>query len=166
MKRLYIIRHAKSDWSDPALSDFDRPLNQRGEKDAPLMGKIVAEHHPRPDLILSSPAVRARTTAETISRKWGYETEKIVFDQDLYLADTRKIVETVRHLPAWADTVCIVGHNPGLTLFAEHISGCVIDNIPTCGIVAVRLKQNEWNTIGKGSAQLLFFDYPKKHKKE
>lgn len=165
MKTLYIIRHAKSDWSDPALSDYDRPLNHRGEKDAPMMGKILTALGIRPDLILSSPALRAKTTANTIARETGTAAEAIVRDDTLYLADTEEIVQALRRLPASADTVFLVGHNPGLTEFAEYVSAREIGNIPTCGIVAVRLKQDTWESIGKGSAQFLSFDYPKRHKK-
>lgn len=163
MKTLYIIRHAKSDWSDPALSDFDRPLNKRGEKNAPLMGEILANSHVHPDLILSSPALRAKKTAKMIAKKVGYDTEKIVYEENLYLADREAIERLLHKISSSNEIVFIVGHNPGLTLFAEHISGDSFGNIPTCGIVALRLKNDAWKSIGKESAEVISFVYPKKY---
>lgn len=166
MKTLYIIRHAKSDWSNPFLRDYERPLNKRGKKNAPFMGEVLAQNHVLPDLILSSGAVRAKTTARIIAEKVGYDTEKIVYEESLYLADETAIERLLKKIPSSKKSVFIVGHNPGLTLFAEYISGHEIGNIPTCGIVTVRLKQNEWKNLGRESAEFVSFDYPKKYKKD
>jgi len=164
MKMLYIIRHAKSDWSDPSLSDFQRPLNKRGKKDAPLMGEQLGKNGVHPDLILSSPAVRAKMTIEAIADKVGYKTERIVYDETLYMADMDTILRVLKQTPYSKNTVFIVGHNPELTLFAEYISGYEIDNIPTCGLFCVKLKGDDWQNLGKESAEIVSFDYPKKHK--
>lgn len=164
MKTLYIIRHAKSDRNDPTLNDFERPLNKRGEKNAPLMGEILASGRVRPDLILSSPAVRAKTTAKIIAEKVGYSTDKIIYEESLYLAERDVIEHLIQKISSSINTIFIVGHNPGLTLFAEYISGDAIGNIPTSGIVAVRLKNGGWKNLGRDSAELIFFEYPKKHK--
>lgn len=161
MKTLYLIRHAKSDWENPALSDFQRPLNKRGEKNAPFMGEILAKQHIHPDLILSSPALRAKTTALKIAEKVGYATKKIEYRESLYLADILAIEEILKMLPAYHHTVFIIGHNPGLTLFAEYISGIVLENIPTCGVFCVTLKKDEWRTLGQDSADFVSFKYPK-----
>lgn len=163
-RQLYIIRHAKSDWDNPFLNDFDRPLNKRGEKSAPFMGNVLQKAHIHPDLILSSPAVRARMTAIEIAKKVGYDSELIVYNEHLYAADCTAIERVLQSLPSTHKTVFLIGHNPGLTEFAQYISGHSIDNIPTCGIVCVTLKEDNWNTIGKDSTQFVSFDYPKKHK--
>ncbi|MBN2871141.1 MAG: histidine phosphatase family protein, partial [Campylobacterales bacterium] len=141
MKTLCIIRHAKSDWNDPSLNDFERPLNKRGEKNAPFMGKLLASKQLRPDLILSSPAVRARTTALMIAGEVGYDTDAIVYDEELYLAERNDIERILQKIPPSYNTVFIVGHNPGLTLFVHYLSGYSIDNIPTCGVVTVSLNE-------------------------
>lgn len=163
MKTLYLIRHAKSDWSNPLLSDFDRPLNKRGEKDAPFMGKVLAKAHISPDLILSSPAVRAKKTAVKIAKQVNCNTHLIRYDETLYEADYRTIADAVKSIPSTQKTVFLIGHNPGLTELAQYISGHSIDNIPTCGIVCVKLKEDDWRSIGENSTLFVSFDYPKKH---
>lgn len=163
MKTLYIIRHAKSDWNDPSLSDFQRPLNKRGEKNAPFMGELLAREMIHPDLILSSPAVRAKTTAEEIAQKVGYERKKIIYKDDLYMGGIHEIEGILKKISDSTHTVFLIAHNPGLTDFAEYVSGYVIDNIPTCGIFCVRLKDNEWKSIGKDAAVYVSFEYPKKY---
>ncbi|MDP3464722.1 MAG: histidine phosphatase family protein [Sulfuricurvum sp.] len=164
MKTLYIIRHAKSDWDDLSLSDFERPLNKRGEKNALFMGELLTHNNVHPDLIVSSPAVRAKTTAKEIAKKVNYDTKKIVYAEGLYLADVDTIEGVLKKVSSSKKTVFIVGHNPGLTLFAEYISGYDIDNIPTCGIFCVKLKNDDWKSIGRGMAEFVSFDYPKKHR--
>jgi phosphohistidine phosphatase len=164
MKTLYIIRHAKSDWNDLSLSDFERPLNKRGEKNALFMGELLAQHKIHPDLIVSSPAIRAKTTAKKIAQKVDYDTKEIVYEEGLYLADVDTIKEVLKNVPSSKNTVFLVGHNPGLTLFATHISGYDIDNIPTCGIFCVTLKNDDWKSIGKGAAEFISFEYPKKYR--
>lgn len=164
MKTLYLIRHGKSDWSDPSLNDFERPLNKRGEKNAPFMGELLAQNNVHPDLIVSSPAVRAKMTAKEIAKKVGYDTKEIVYEEGLYMADVDKIEEVLQKISSSKKSVFIIGHNPGLTRFAEYISGYEIDNIPTCGIVCVTLKSNGWKSLGRGAAQFVSFEYPKKHK--
>lgn len=166
MKTLYIIRHAKSDWGNPLLSDFDRPLNKRGEKSAPFMGNILAKAHIHPDLILSSPAVRARMTAIEIAKKVGYKDDSIVYNETLYEADYTAIERVLQSIPSIQETVFLIGHNPGLTKFAQYISGHSIQNIPTCGVVCMKLQKEDWNSIGKNSALFVSFDYPKKHKEQ
>lgn len=163
MKTLYIIRHAKSDWNDPTLSDFQRPLNKRGQKNAPFMGEMLAHNQIHPDLIISSPAVRAKTTAEEIAQKVGYGCEKIIYEDALYMGDVDEIEGILKKISDSNQIVFLIAHNPGLTHFAEYVSGYAIDNIPTCGIFCVRLKDDAWKSIGKDSVCYVSFDYPKKH---
>ncbi|MDP3464724.1 MAG: histidine phosphatase family protein [Sulfuricurvum sp.] len=163
MKTLYIIRHAKSDWNDLSLSDFERPLNKRGQKNTLFMGELLAHNNVHPDLIVSSPAVRAKATAKEIAKIVNYDTKKIVYEDTLYMADVNAIEGVLKKISSSKKTVFIIGHNPDLTLFAEYISGYDIDNIPTCGIFCVTLKNDDWQSIGRNMAEFVSFDYPKKH---
>ena len=164
MKTLYLVRHAKSSWDDPDLSDFDRPLNTRGEKDAPKMGQRLNAQGVIPDGIYSSPAVRALTTGKIIAEIVGYPVNSIHTDRNLYHADEDVLLITVRSIPDSFDHVMIVGHNPGLTEFANELIPSTIDNIPTTGIVAIQLNSNSWKAVDKNCGHLLFFDYPKRDK--
>jgi len=164
MKYLYIIRHAKSDWDIMGLDDFDRPLNKRGSENAPFMGELLAKDGVKPDLIISSPALRAKTTAQEIAKKVGYDKKDILYKDELYGAEVEDILSVLKKVPSKKDTVFIFGHNPGLTYFAEYISGKEIGNIPTCGIVYVKIDSDKWDHIGKGSGEFVSFEYPKKYK--
>lgn len=163
MKTLYLIRHAKSDWSNQSLDDFDRPLNKRGKKNAPTMGKVLFYSGTHPDLILCSPALRAKTTAIEIAQQLSYPIESIIYENTLYAADVETILSIIRRVSDTVETLFVFGHNPEVTKCVNHICACDIGNIPTCGIVAVTLKNNTWASIGKNSAEILLFDYPKKH---
>lgn len=166
MKRLYLIRHAKSDWSDPSQSDFDRPLNRRGEKNAPFMGKRLALEGITPDLILSSPAVRAAETARIIAGQTHYPLQNILYDETLYLADIEQFQTSLRGISDTVTTLFLVAHNPGLTDFARYLSGYPIENIPTCGLFCVELKEASWKSIAQGSATFVSFDYPKRYEND
>lgn len=164
MKTLYLIRHAKSDWSDETLSDYDRPLNKRGMKDAPLMGSYLADKGIRPDLILSSPALRAKTTATAIAKALSYPSESIRYDETLYACDVETILSIIREVSDDIDTLFVFGHNPEFTECANLITGSDIDNIPTCGVVEMRLIKDDWKSIGENSAKMIGFDFPKKYR--
>lgn len=164
MKTLYLIRHAKSDRNDPSLSDYDRPLNKRGMNDAPLMGSILLKSGIHPDLILSSPALRAKTTAIAIAQALSYPTDSIRYDHALYASDVETILTLIRDVPVSIDTLFVFGHNPEFTECANLITDGDIDNIPTCGVVAMRLKNESWESIGANSADIIGFDFPKKHR--
>ncbi|MFA6629600.1 MAG: histidine phosphatase family protein [Sulfuricurvum sp.] len=164
MKTLYLIRHAKSDWSDESLSDFDRPLNKRGTKDAPLMGSKLSDKGIRPGLILSSPALRAKTTAKAFAEALSYPSDSIHFEHELYACDVETILSLIRGVSADIDTLFVFGHNPEFTECANLITGENIDNIPTCGVVEMRLKNDSWESIGKNSAELRSFDFPKRYR--
>lgn len=158
---LYIIRHAKSSWDSALLNDFDRPLNERGERDAPRMGKRLKEKRLVADLFLSSPAKRAITTAEKIAAVLDYSIEKIKTDQELYHAEDDEILEIVKKISDKHDVVFIFGHNPGLTDFVNRLTNTLIDNIPTCGVVACKLNIDFWKQLSWGTGNVEFFDYPK-----
>lgn len=163
MKTLYIIRHAKSSWDDLDQADFDRPLNERGKRDAPRMGKRLKEKEIHPDLIICSPAKRAWSTSKRIAEVLKYQKKNIKTIKSLYHADEETILETLHKVNDHCKVVILVGHNPGLTDFVNTLSEdeTNIDNIPTCGIVAFELKEESWKAIKWGQAKMLFFDYPK-----
>jgi phosphohistidine phosphatase len=165
MKTLYLIRHAKSYWGDSSLSDFDRPLNKRGERDAPFMGKILFDKKVNTDLIISSPAMRAKKTAMEIADKLGYSQKKILFDENLYEASSQDILELIRNVSEKYNSIIIFGHNPGLTMFNNSVSEVYIDNIPTCGVVVLQFEHN-WSEINSVRCKQLFFDYPKRYLKK
>ncbi|MCU0364408.1 MAG: histidine phosphatase family protein [Ignavibacteriaceae bacterium] len=160
MKTLYLARHAKSYWKDQSIPDFDRPLNSRGKRDAPFMGEVLNDKKIKPDLILSSSAKRTKKTAIEIASKLGYTEKKIQFNEDLYEASSNTIIKLIKKIEEKYDRVMIFGHNPGLTMLNNHISNHYIDNIPTCGIVALQFDK-KWSEIDKNSCKFLFFEYPK-----
>jgi phosphohistidine phosphatase len=162
MKTLYIIRHAKSSWDDPTLSDFDRPLNNRGKKDAPTMGKRLAQRQVVPGLLLSSPAERALTTCKIIAEEIHYPAGKIKTVKNLYHADDAEILRIIQALDNKYSCVWIFGHNPGLTDFVNLIADADIDNIPTCGVAICAFDIQSWDEVSKKKGVVTSFDYPKK----
>ncbi len=164
MKTLYLIRHAKSDWSDESLSDFDRPLNKRGMKDAPLMGSKLADKGIRPGLIIASPAVRAKTTAIAFAKALSYPLDSIRYDHALYASDIETILSIIRDVSDSVDTLFVFGHNPEFTECANYLSNGDIENIPTCGVVEMRLREDDWKSIGANSTELSGFYFPKKYR--
>lgn len=162
MKTLYVIRHAKSSWANPALSDFDRPLNKRGEKDAPTMAKRLKKRNVTPDLLLSSPAARALATCQIIAKEAGYSKSKIKTDKNLYHAEDAEILRIIQTLDNKYSCVWIFGHNPGLTDFVNLLADADIDNVPTCGVVACSINIQSWDEAGKGKGFVISFDFPKK----
>lgn len=162
MKRLYLVRHAKSSWKDPELDDFDRPLNKRGKRDAPFMGQRLSEANVRPDLIISSPAKRAAKTAKIIAAQIAYPLKKIQWIESLYAAGTLILLQILREIDDSAEQAMLVGHNPGLTLLAELLTSEAVDNIPTSGVFALDLDLGSWTQAGEGNGIPVFFDYPKK----
>lgn len=162
MKTLYLVRHAKSSWKDASLPDHDRPLNKRGEEDAPRMGKRLARRRPKPGLIISSSAVRAKTTAKLLATEIGYPKANIVVDKLIYEAELRDLVSIIRGLDNNVDCVMLVGHNPAFTLLVNSLAQCDIANVPTCGLAVLSFDMDSWNDIDRVSGELLDFDYPKK----
>lgn len=164
MKRIVLIRHAKSSWADSSLADIDRPLNGRGKRDAPFMGKRLQQHGVKPDVVLCSPAKRARKTAKIIAKAVGFPKSSLRYDQQIYYAGPRVLLHLLKDLDDVADVVFLVGHNYAITDFCCQLSGESIDNIPTCGIAAIDFPLTEWQGLTTGGGKLAFFDYPKKHR--
>lgn len=162
LRRLTLLRHAKSSWAEPNVADRDRPLNERGERDAPMMGRRLRARGARPTLMLTSPALRARRTAQIIAREINYPQEFLQREAGLYLASPDEIIAVIaRQDDAFRDLV-VCGHNPGLTELANRLTGAGIDNVPTCGMVVVELELDRWAELPGSRGRLALFDYPRK----
>ncbi len=162
MKTLTILRHAKSSWKDSSLSDHDRPLNKRGEGDAPVMATRIQQAGIRPSLILCSPAVRAWTTAKLIAQEISYPNEFLQRDERLYLAGMQRIIDLLSEQDLGFNSIMIVGHNPGFTDFANYLVPGLTNNIPTCGVVSVIIDTDDWSLQAGKKVELVTYDYPKK----
>ncbi len=163
MKTLLLIRHAKSSWDDASMDDFDRPLNNRGTKDAESMSRRLAKQIPAIDTFFSSPAKRAKTTAGKFADAFD-ASKKLVFEKGLYLAPESFFYSFISGIDNDLDTVAIFAHNPGITDFANSLATEVTtDNIPTCGIFAVSIDIKNWKDFTDARKKLLFYDYPKLH---
>ena len=161
-KRLTLLRHAKSSWNNPGLDDRDRPLNKRGERDAPMMGQRLLKKETRPSLILTSPAKRARQTARLIAGEIGYPLEFLQTEHELYLADPGTMLAIIAQQDNAFNDIVLCAHNPGITDLANRLSGASIDNVPTCGMVFLEAEISSWDEINTSRCTLAEFDYPKR----
>ncbi len=161
MKQLTLLRHAKSSWAQNGLSDHDRPLNQRGRHDVPVMGRRLTDHGVRPSLIITSPAKRARQTVKLLAQEIGYPIEFLQTEKPLYLADPATILEVIGLQDDTFSDIIVCAHNPGITDLAGQLSGLSIDNLPTCGIVVVKAETDSWSSIATAPRELITCDYPK-----
>lgn len=166
MKKVYIIRHAKSSWSDLSLDDFDRPLKKRGKEDIKVISKWLKKRGIKPDIVISSPAKRAKKTLKTLEEILNIDKDVIKFDKGIYEAHVQYLVDMLSKLDDRYGSVFIIGHNPSLNELAEHLSDTIITNIPTSGVVAIELDIDKWNEIKNKKGKILFFIYPKKLKGE
>jgi phosphohistidine phosphatase len=164
MKSIYFIRHAKSSWDDPSLRDFDRPLNGRGKKDAPLMGLELAKRSIKPNLIISSPAKRAKITAQVIAKSLAYDTQRILYDEQLYHASMQDYLDILEDVDDVVDRLFIVSHNPGTNCICDRLNGAYLGNIPTTGIVAFDADISRWRDLQPETAHKTLFIYPKMFK--
>ena len=161
MKTLYLLRHAKSSWSEPGVEDKDRPLNDRGASDIPIMSARLRKNS-SVEAIISSTALRAFTTANLIAEEIGFPVESVVLNSAIYLSGPLKLLEIVRKLDDRFREVMLVCHNPTITEFANCMLGANIDNIPTCGLVKLGLDAKTWMHTDFEKGTLLDFDYPKR----
>lgn len=161
MKELLLIRHAKSDWADPSLKDFDRPLNERGKRDAPLMAQRLLDKKTGIDLFISSPAKRAKRTAEIFVKEFDRPKDEITFYENLYLASPHVFFDVISKTSDQVNSIAVFSHNPGITDFANLLTNVRIDDIPTCGIFAIKIKTDNWINFEKAEKEFWFFDYPK-----
>lgn len=160
MKTLYLVRHAKSSRDDPSVPDRKRPLNDRGERDAPKMGERLADKGVKPDLILSSPALRALATAQIIARKLDYKIKDIVEDERLYASTADELLEVVHEIDDKQKRVMLFGHNPELTALAHRLSSEIVD-MPTCAVAEFVLDVKAWSRIGAQEPISAALYYPK-----
>jgi phosphohistidine phosphatase len=158
-----MIRHAKSSWTNPLQSDFERPLNERGLKDAPSMGGRLKDMGVAPDLIISSPAKRAKETAKKIAEALGYDKDKIEWVDKLYHCIPSVFEEVIAEVSDSVNTVFIVAHNPGITDYANELSDKFrIDNLPTCAVVGAKADTDRWQDFNTAKKEVFLFEYPKK----
>lgn len=162
MKKLFVVRHAKSSWDFPDLDDHDRPLNQRGMKDAPKMGTRIAKKIVKIDLMITSTAKRAADTATIIADHLSFSKSHIIEEPLFYHASFRELLVNLQTIESNVMTLMIFGHNPGLTDFVNHLTGSDIYNIPTCGIAEITFDVTSWQQVRKGMGRLISLDYPKK----
>ncbi len=163
MKRLTLLRHAKSSGKEPDQNDFDRPLNSRGRHDAPLMGRRLAGRGLQPDLLLASPALRSRLTAAAVAKQLAIDAGCLTFDERIYLATVRELLGLVRAIAEDRQNVLLVGHNPGITDLANYLVGGQLENLPTCGLFSVELQVSTWRQLDRAGSRLVFYDYPKRN---
>jgi phosphohistidine phosphatase len=161
MKFLYIIRHAKSNQNFLG-NDFERPLNDRGLRDAPEMAKRLKNKAPKIDAFVSSPAVRAKTTAFLFAKEYNVLSDEVVLVSALYHANVETFYKTILALPEEINSVAIFSHNPGITHFVNDLnSGTSLDNMPTCGIFVLTINTKTWEDFTTAKKEYLFFDFPK-----
>lgn len=161
MKTVLLVRHAKSSWGDLNLPDFDRPLNARGKADAPMMAKRIYDKEIIIDSFISSPAKRAKKTAEIFAKQYDVKKTDIVFVPALYHANDGVFYEIIANAPEKKDSLAIFSHNPAITDFANRLTTTRVDNMPTCSIFAVRAEITLWSEFELAVKELDFFDFPK-----
>jgi phosphohistidine phosphatase len=162
MKTLTLLRHAKSSWDNSGLADHDRPLNERGQRDAPEMAQRIHAAAIRPSLIVSSPATRTWETAKALAAEISYPIEFLQRDNQLYLASLDTLIDYVGQQDPGFNSLLVVAHNPGITVFANYLCPGLTDNVPTCGVVSVTIDSNDWDLRKTGSVTLDLYDYPKR----
>ncbi len=163
MKTIFLVRHAKSSWDNPDLMDKERPLNKRGLRDAPFMGKLLYGKNPKIDRFISSTANRAFTTACYFADAFGLPQTDIVTDDLLYHAFHEDVLYLILKLDPSINSVVIFGHNPAWTSLANHFSDEYIANVPTCGIIQIDSTEDDWKKFNPTTAKVRNFYYPKQY---
>ncbi len=156
-----IIRHAKSSWAIAGQDDFDRPLNDRGMRDAPMMAQRLLDKKISIDAFITSPANRAITTANYFAEVFQLGKGKMKTVRQLYHAHPKIFYETIAAIEDKIDTAAIFSHNPGITAFVNELTSTKIDNMPTCGVFAVKAETDHWKDFWPAKKTFWFFDYPK-----
>ena len=158
MKKLMLVRHAKSDWNDPTQDDFDRPLNERGLAAAPHMAARLLQQSIIPQRIISSPALRAKTTALAFSLKLNLP--EISYNEAIYDARYADLLRVINKLPDDDDFVALVGHNPGMSDLLYELTHDMAD-MPTCAVAVIEFNTDHWELAGEGMGRVKFYDFPK-----
>ncbi len=162
MKSLLLIRHAKSSWGDFTIADFDRPLNDRGKRDAPLVAQKLIDRKIKIDAFVSSPAKRAKKTAQIFAEKYNIAKENIIYIDNLYEAGVEDFFSAVALIDDRFNTIAIFSHNPGITSFANLMEVAKIDDMPTCAVFGVQTGIMHWKDFRQSEKKFWFFEYPKK----
>ncbi len=165
MKTLYLVRHAKSSWDFPELSDKERPLNNRGIKNAPAMAKYLQGKMSCPDIFICSTSQRTRQTAQFFYEVFNPSQNQIVHEEKLYHAYQNDFDEVISRIDNSHQSAMLFAHNPGITDYVNQLTKSYIDNIPTCGVAAINLDMEHWNEIKRARGELIFYYYPKGIKK-
>ncbi|MBW7933596.1 MAG: histidine phosphatase family protein [Gemmatimonadaceae bacterium] len=160
-RTLWLVRHAKSSWKHVDLADRDRPLNKRGTRDAAAMARRLAQRSLRPQRIITSPALRARRTAEAMAAAFGLEPEALVVDERIYDATVEGLLGVVRTLPPAQERAMLVGHQPGMGELVEALAGTAIAKFPTCAVAELALDGVAWPEASEGCAALVGVEAPK-----
>ncbi len=163
MKTLLLVRHAKSSWKEPNLADHDRPLNDRGRRDIPTIGERLAIRKIQPDMIVSSTAERAAHTATLMAPFLGMPASRVVAAEELYMANPDVFLSIVQLCDANVDTLMLVGHNPGITEFANMLTDVPIDHMPTCAAFICSFAIDAWHDLTLHTGDYVAFEYPKKY---
>ncbi len=161
MKQLLVVRHAKSSWAIAGQDDFDRPLNDRGHRDAPTMAQRVHDQYGKIDAFVSSPAVRALTTATYFAKDFGFHKKDILVFKELYHAAPAAFFDVVSRIDDDIKTAAVFSHNPGITAFVNLLGVAQVDAMPTCAVFAVRADIKHWKDFRPAKKEFWFFDYPK-----
>jgi phosphohistidine phosphatase len=161
MKTIALIRHAKSSWEEFGVSDFERPLNQRGRRDAPVMASRLQKLGFTPDLLVSSTAKRARKTAKLFAEVLGIDKGHILLLDELYLAEPENFERVIAKLDDRFNRIAVFAHNPGITTYANRMNIARIEDMPTCAIFAFTADTDNWKDVGSSEKKFLFFDQPK-----
>jgi phosphohistidine phosphatase len=159
VKTLLLLRHAKSSWDDSKLRDFDRPLAARGKHDAPRIGKALRERGPAPDLIVSSPAARARETIEAVINSANL-TQRPIFDESIYGASSAELMKLIRGLPDESFCALLVGHNPGFEDTVSRLTG-TSERMPTAALACIEFQIERWEDVEDERGKLLWLLTPK-----
>ena len=161
MKTLILVRHAKSNWDNMGMDDIDRPLNERGKEDAPVMAKRLKDKKIDIDIFISSPAKRAHKTCKYFAKEYDLDKKDIVLVDKLYGTSVIAFLEVISKLNDKHKSAIIFSHNPGITEFANTLTTVHVDNMPTCSMFAVQANISHWSEFSKSEKDFLFFDYPK-----
>lgn len=161
MKQLFIIRHAKSDWGNFNLRDFDRPLNPRGHQNAPAMVERFVARGLKPDMMISSPAMRAITTAKYFASGWKLQANQLTTNSSIYEANTKTLLQVINGFEDEFSSIALFGHNPGLTDLVNYLTDEYIANMPTCSVAIIEFPFDEWKLISGNTGNLVLFDSPK-----
>lgn len=160
-KSLLLIRHAKSSWDDLLMPDFERPLNERGQKNAPEMAQRLINRTLIPQQLISSPALRALSTAKIFASNLNIKHSEIIQEKRIYEANTQTLLSIVNNIDDSTEFAALFGHNPGLSNLANYLCDEAEFYMPTCGMILLKFPFDEWQMLSKDTGKLLFFDFPK-----